>query len=240
MKDPIDHKNLFEFYFKTNVFNDPESRSGTGSNLEQTKILREAFPAIIRKYHIISLLDVPCGDFFWMKEIQYKLAEILEVYIGGDIVNDIIEINNQAYSKSKFSFCYMDILKSQLPKVDLIFCRDCFVHFSYEDILRGLVNIKKSKSTFLLTTTFPGRKNKDIITGGWRPLDLQKFPFYLCEPIELFFEGCSQDNGRYMDKSIAIWKVKEVGLTKLKFLLFLLKVFRYSRLMARKARLLFH
>lgn len=38
------------------------------------------------KYGVRSVLDIPCGDFFWFKEIKLDL----DSYIGGDIVAPLI------------------------------------------------------------------------------------------------------------------------------------------------------
>ena len=41
-------------------------------NLEQTLVILDELPKIIRKYKISSILDLPCGDFYWMKEFDFK------------------------------------------------------------------------------------------------------------------------------------------------------------------------
>ena len=57
----------------------------------------------------------------------------------------------------------MDLVNDELPKVDLIFCRDCLFHLPNDMILKALENIYKSKSKYLLTTTFTDNiPNKDI------------------------------------------------------------------------------
>lgn len=37
---------------------------------------------MLKKYSIKSILDIPCGDFSWMKKIELDGIE----YIGADIV----------------------------------------------------------------------------------------------------------------------------------------------------------
>src|SRR3989337_577739 len=61
------------------------SKSGPGSDLTQTKVIREELPKIIKKLKIASLLDIPCGDFFWLKEVDLGFVN----YIGADIVDDV-------------------------------------------------------------------------------------------------------------------------------------------------------
>ena len=76
------NKDIFtNIYFK-NKWGDNNSFSGSGSNLEQTSVILDELPKIIRKYKISSILDLPCGDFYWMKEFDFKEIN----YIGSDIV----------------------------------------------------------------------------------------------------------------------------------------------------------
>ena len=69
-------------------------------------------------------------------------------YIGADIVPALIEKNKTNYSGVDFQ--QLDILNSKLPMVDVIFCRDCLVHFSFDDIIENLSNEYK-EINFLVT-----------------------------------------------------------------------------------------
>jgi hypothetical protein len=148
------------------------------------------------------MLDVPCGDWFWMQHMDLSAV----TYTGGDIVAKIVH-ENQQYAKANVSFEILDLLESQIPASDLIFCRDCLVHFSYKDIRKALTNMISSGCKYLLTTTFPGRRNHDIVTGNWRPIDLQADPFVLPKPIMIVKEGCTEGDGAYADKSLGLWDI---------------------------------
>ncbi len=103
-------------------------------------------------------------------------------------------------------------MKDELPEVDLIFCRDCLVHFSHSDIFKALTNIRRSGAIYLLTTTFSGRKeNHDINTGEWRVLNFEAAPFHFPPPLRLLVENCTQQNskGAYKDKSLGLWKISD-------------------------------
>ena len=170
------------------------------------------------------MFDAPCGDFFWMKEIKEQLSNQLDSYVGGDIVAELIEKNNQQFGSAKFSFIVVDITSDQLPKVDLIMTRDCFLHLSFENICAALLNYKKSKSVYLLASTYTKpRPNIDVhkyfIDG--RALNLEKFPFYFPKPLQLINEGCVQGNGEYADKSLALWRLKNINLICLRAYVFL-------------------
>ena len=172
-----------------------ESKSGPGSSLIQTKELISKLPPLFKKYEVRSMLDIPCGDFYWMQKVHLDNVE----YIGADIVPEIIK-NNQQYQSNHVSFKRMDILNDELPKVDLIFCRDLFVHLTYEQIFRALKNIKDSGSKYLLTTSYKGRThNKDIKEiGRWRALNLEISPFFIDQPVEEIFENCTEWNSQLM------------------------------------------
>jgi hypothetical protein len=226
---------LFSQIYRDNAWNDPCSRSGTGSNLVQTSSIRRALPGIIERFGVKSLLDIPCGDFFWMKEIQPILSVMLDRYIGADIVADLVNSNSRSFSDSKFTFGVYDIQSSLLPKVDMVLCRDCFVHFSYEDIFTSLRNIKKSRSRYLLATTFPGRTNRHIVTGAWFPLNLQRFPFYFPRPLELIQEDCTEYDRAYTDKSIALWEIRTIPILRLSIALFVFSLTKKMRSFAKRS-----
>jgi hypothetical protein len=93
----------------------------------------------------------------------------------------------------------------------MIIVRDCLVHLSYEDINSAIKNIKSSGSKYLLTTTFTNyHLNHDIVTGDWRPLNLQEKPFNFSSPILVINENCTEGNGEYKDKSMAMWDISKV------------------------------
>ena len=201
-----DVEQVFNLIYKKNYWKGKDSISGIGSGEQQTKILRRELNKIIEREDVQSILDLPCGDFFWMSKLNFKDVN----YIGGDIVNEIIEFNNKKYASSGLTFKKLNILKDELPIMDLIFCRDCLVHFSFEDIFLALDNICKSGSKYLLTTTFTERdKNEDIVTGLWRPLNLLKPPFNFPSPIFLINEECTEE-GNYYDKSMGFWKIDDL------------------------------
>jgi hypothetical protein len=59
-----------------------------------------------------------------------------------------------------------------------------------------------------LTTTFPGcASNEDIVTGDWRPLNLQLAPFNLPAPDLLINEQCTEGGNLFADKSLGLWRL---------------------------------
>jgi hypothetical protein len=199
-KTPIE---VFTDIYQQNKWGDKDSVSGPGSRLDRTDKIRKVLPLLISKYDFHSILDIPCGDFYWMKTVDLKIQ-----YIGADIVADLVKSNQGQYGIDKRKFVQLDLIRDSLPQVDLVFCRDCLVHLSVTDIFRVLSNIKSSGSMYLLTTTFIERvKNANILTGEWRPINLQLPPFKFPAPIELIDETAPYPN--YYDKHLGLWKITD-------------------------------
>jgi glycosyltransferase involved in cell wall biosynthesis len=194
--------------YKKNIFGSNESRSGSGSTLEQTAYIREVLPGILRDLNVKSFLDVPCGDFNWMKLVDLSGIQ----YIGGDIVPDLVDKNNYAYASPERTFRALNIISDELPKVDAIFCRDCLVHMKFDHARQALQNFKSSGSTYLITTTFIDRSENEELYGIWRTLNLQKAPFNLPPPLKMINEKCTEGRMKYTDKSLGLWKLSDINI----------------------------
>ena len=177
-----------------------ESVSGPGSFLKNTINIRKALPILLERFNIKTMLDVPCGDLNWISKIlPFKNT----TYIGADIVEDLIKKNKIKYPK--YNFYTLDLVSDELPKVDLIMCRDILVHLSFENITLALENIRKSGIKYLLTTSFSVKENKDIRNGQWRAINLEIFPFKLGKSIYKIIE-----NEKYKRKGTKIKINKEI------------------------------
>jgi hypothetical protein len=193
---------IFTNIYETNGFGGDESKSGGGSSLAATKVLRGLLPGLFMSRGIISILDAPCGDMNWMKTVDLTGIR----YIGADIVEEIITRNRDQHRDKEFEL--LNLISDPLPKVDLIICRDCLVHLPTVDAMSALDNFKNSGSKYLLATTFPlHNENPDVFTGAWRPLNLATHPFDLGEPIEVLNEGYTDDYGLFVDKSMGMWRL---------------------------------
>jgi hypothetical protein len=105
----------------------------------------------------------------------------------------------------------LDLTRSALPPADLLLCRDCLVHLSYSDIVKAISNIKSSKIEYLLTTTFTAEPGyRDVVTGDWRPLNLELPPFSFSRPLELILEQCTEQDGAFADKALGLWRVRDL------------------------------
>jgi len=202
------NKKIFSNIYKYDKWNNDESKSGTGSNLEQTNKIREALPKLFKQLKINSILDCPCGDFYWMNTINLEGYD----YKGYDIVSELIASNNKKYGKENVSFEICDVTNEILENRDLIIMRDLLVHFSFEDIFKTLSNIKKSKSKFLLTTNFSEiYSNRDIATGQWRAINLIMPPFDLPKPKLIIDELNTEYNDNNLkSKNLSLWEIKDL------------------------------
>lgn len=194
----------FRHAYANNHWAGPDSPSGPGASLDQTAAVRRGVPRLCRQLEVRTLLDLPCGDFSWMTTVDLGDTR----YIGADLLPELIQANTQRFAQAGREFRVLDLLSSPLPAADLVLCRDCLVHLSFADIARAIANLRASRITYLLTTSFPGQPvNEDIRTGDWRPLNLQAAPFHWPSPEDILVEECTEGDGLFADKSLALWRL---------------------------------
>lgn len=197
-------KDRFTAIYKGNLWSNSESVSGYGSTVFAATNTREAITFLISKYQIKSLLDVPCGDFNWMKHLDITIQ-----YIGGDIVDDLIARNNQLYGNKLRSFRVLDLTGTPLPQCDLVLCRDCLNHLSLEHIAKAIANIRSSGARYIAVTHFPevtfnGDKESDEI---YRPINLCLPPFNWVHPTESFVETKTGQTLSEIGKTLSFWEI---------------------------------
>jgi hypothetical protein len=218
----MSYKEIFTNIYDNNGFGSLESKSGPGSTLDETRILREKIVSLIKEKNIKSVVDIPCGDFNWMKTIVYYF----DSYIGGDIVKECVDVNNSKYANSLVKFVEFDLLKDEIPSGDLLIVRDVIGHFPLEDGKKIIENILKSNCKYLLSTTWAkktndgwvicekgdvDRENEGVDYGRFYPVNLHSEPFYFPEP-EFYIEedvrvGNFEKGNR---KTLALWDLEKV------------------------------
>jgi len=199
---------VFTEIYRSKHWKSTDNVSGPGSEINQTETLIRELNGLFKELNIVSVLDIPCGNFHWMQKVNLSKTN----YVGADIVTELIESNKQNYQESdRLNFQVLNLITDPLPQCDLIIVRDCLVHFSNKDILNAITNIKSSGSKYLLTTTFTNHHmNFDIVTGDWRPLNLQDKPFNFAPPLMIINESCTECNGEFKDKSMALWEISKL------------------------------
>lgn len=208
--DPI--QDAFTHVYRSNFWANSESASGPGSTLKQTATLRTKLAFLFEQLGVSTVLDAACGDFNWFEKVYFPLKQ----YFGIDIVPDIIERNKKLYGNKTRTFECKNIIRDQLPRVDLIICRDCFVHLTFNDIKAALRNFKASGSTYVLMTTFKKKRpNTEIARYGfWRTLNMELPPFNLPEPLLYLNEGCTEANAddSFDDKCLGLWELADLDI----------------------------
>jgi SAM-dependent methyltransferase len=204
----------FRYAYRTNLWGGSESPSGPGSSLDQTVQLQQTLPELFRRLGVRTLLDLPCGDGHWMAAIALPGIR----YVGADLLPEVVA--RAAAQSSGREFLELDLTTGPLPSADLLLCRDFLVHLSFSDIERAIANIRRSGITYLLATDFPDEPtNRDAITGDWRPLNFEQPPFGFPRPIEVLREGCTEQEGLFADKSLALWRVADLPRSSQVFML---------------------
>jgi glycosyltransferase involved in cell wall biosynthesis len=197
----------FAQVYEQNIFRGSVSRSGEGSDLVQTEVIRREIPQLVKELGVRRFLDAPCGDWYWMQHVDLPV----ETYTGLDIVEALIAKNQQDFGNSKVSFQVKNLAQDTLPVADLIFSRDCLVHLALTDALKIIANFKRSGATYLLTTTFVNREvNEDLGSIFWRPLNMELAPFHFPPPLKYINEGCTEGNGMFADKCLGLWRLADI------------------------------
>ena len=151
--------------------------SGAGSKLENIKEYVDILQKYIDKPEVKTVLDLGCGDWQFSKFLDLSSVS----YLGVDVVESVIESNSTSYSASNIKFISRDITTYEVPKADLIICKDVLQHLCNKDVVTILVKIITSSKFSLITNDFnpENTENKDIDNGDYRCLDLTLSPFYL-------------------------------------------------------------
>ncbi len=204
---PPDPLATFRQIYQSNHWRGSESASGAGASGDQTARIRGELPGLCRALGVRRLLDLPCGEGHWMARAD--LGDL--AYIGADLVPELVARAAGEHAGPGREYRVLDLTASPLPEADLLLCRDALVHLSFADIARALANLRRAAIPWLLTTTFPGEpENEDIVTGDWRPLNLERAPFHFPAPARLLNEGCTEGGGRFADKSLGLWRVADL------------------------------
>lgn len=197
----------FALLHRLGVYHHAESLSGAASTLDETSRFRAVLPDWIAAHSVATLLDIPCGDFHWMRRVQFAGH-----YTGVDIVPEIVQENRRVHGSDRREFLLLDATRDPLPKVDLIVCRDLFVHLGNRDVLAALRNMVASGSRLLVTNHFRDRlDNPEIESGDFRAINLCRPPFHLPEPESSVLEESDLADGLFRDRCMALWRLPEVA-----------------------------
>ena len=192
-------REVFTEIYRRNIWGYQETVSGGGSTLHYTEKVRQTLPGLLADLNIGTMLDLPCGDFHWLSEIELPVAH----YIGADIVPHLVQATRIRYGRPDREFRTIDLCNDPLPKADLLMCRDCFIHLSEDMIARGIDNILRSDIKYLLTTTYPEGENRAIHSGNWFTLNLCAPPYNFPPPVRALEDWVPPFDRR----QLALWEI---------------------------------
>jgi hypothetical protein len=176
------------------------SRSGAGSDPANTVTIQKKLPEVLRELGTVKLLDIGCGDFGWMRDVELSCH-----YTGIDIVRSVIA-ENQSFASPSRSFYCLDATVEPLPPADTLLCREVLFHLCFQDIWRVLGNCRRSGAKFLITTSDEAiRFNADILSGDFRLLNLREAPFKFPAPI-----ASIPDESQGLGRILGVWKISDL------------------------------
>ncbi len=173
-----------------------ESASGPGSSRIIAQKTIELLNSTINAKNIRSILDLGCGDWNWMADVDLSQppngAKLR--YQGWDASEKLVDELTRKYGiADEIEFNVRDITTAPLPKVDLIIARDVLFHLPIE-IAVPLVNRIKLSCAYLVSTSFfDSQTNTDIapynaIEGwGYYKINLNIPPFSLSQHLDVAY-----------------------------------------------------
>lgn len=191
-----------------NVFKNGWESDGTvcgwGSEDEHTKQLRTRLPFFIEQFNIQSVADAGCGDLRWVKQTNWKGA----TYHGYDLFPQY----EWQLAEQEFPCEEVNIAEEMMDHADLIICRDVFIHWPNDEILKALDLFKTSGAQYLLSTSY-GHDDKDVDNEDrirrcslkHSKLNLHTEPFDLGTPKFIIPESCHNYEG--WEKYMGFWEL---------------------------------
>jgi hypothetical protein len=151
------------------------------------------------------MFDAPCGDLNWILAVVEQTGV---TYKGGDIAKQAIELAKQRAPAA--DVVRFDITSDDFPHVDIWHCRDCLFHLSFEMIEAAMKRFLASGTPFALITTHRALylRNKDVVPGGFRYLDLRRDPIGL--PAALAYLKDFR-LGRDFPRYVALWSREQIA-----------------------------
>jgi SAM-dependent methyltransferase len=193
-------------------FGNTETANGPGATLAQTEALREILPEIFKRYGIKTVLDVGCGDWNWMSQVD--LSGVIE-YIGWDVEASMIREDKERYEDEHVRFFDTSLLTcDMIPSVDLILARHVLIHFPNDEIVKALDKMRASGARYLLTSHWENGSNEDYEPEGlaWRgymerALDMEAPPFNLPTRIEAIHEPAADAGVLMQPHELALFEL---------------------------------
>jgi hypothetical protein len=171
------------------------SWDGPGSALAATQPVIDALPALLARLGVLTMLDLACGDWNWMRYVDLGDIE----YTGWDVDPGRIARCNYRIGIGDFTtvdrpnvhFEQVNALTAepdQLSEWDLILARDFFAHLPTGHVMELVSKIKRGSNQWLLASTYPHCSDNTFVYNpaeyAWNgymehPINLEIEPFTL-------------------------------------------------------------
>lgn len=173
-KKTDDIENAFRQIYETKEWGD--NPSGDGSLPENTEVYRFFLQKFLKDHSIKEVVDLGCGNWSFSRLVDWSGIN----YKGYDIYKEIIEEDLKKYGSPHIQFFHGNGLQMDLPKADLLICKDVLQHLPNNQVALLLPQLSKYRHCLIINDVDPATltsDNSDIHPGGLRCLDLTKPPF---------------------------------------------------------------
>lgn len=183
---------------------------GWGSRTENTKNIRKDILTVINhiknkeKILELRLNDAGCGDMWWIRNLKTKFEEENVNYHGYDL------FSKPSWYDVDLHCSQLNICEDQMRPCDLILCRDVFIHWPNEFILKALDLFKKS-GKYLYSTSYTGEYFEFYNNNRIEKFSMHHSKLNLCSPP--FNLGTPElvtlENYKYgfSEKVMCLWKI---------------------------------
>jgi len=209
--NPTTFKDIFNQIYKNNAWGYAAQKfalcSGSGNSQEATMEYRAFLRKYMKENNIRSVLDV--GSGIWEFEHDEFICNGV-AYIGLDCADAVVEFNREKYANCKnIIFVCEDIMNYDLDgkEYDLIILKDFLQHMTNTDVIRILDRIISHGKHILIMNDAnqpADTTERNLITGGYCPLNSQCYPLKRYEPVKL---------GEYNWKEVSLIRNDNIGKT---------------------------
>ena len=174
-KKPWPTKDAMEQVYALNLWGDNSTDYYSGIGSHQPEIINpyiDALSSFLSSFKTpLVVCDLGCGDF----NIGKELVKHTKMYVGVDIVKDLIEYNKENFKDKNLEFQCLDIAVDDLPLGDCAILRQVLQHLSNTEIQSILKKLAAFKYVIITEHIPEGdfEANKDIISGQGIRLKIQ-------------------------------------------------------------------
>ncbi|HUY90073.1 MAG TPA: tetratricopeptide repeat protein [Pirellulales bacterium] len=155
--------------------------NGKGSGLGSSPDASKGYLALVNRLinqtpDIRSILDIGCGDWQIMREVDLSRKQ----YLGVDVAASVVDANVREFGKENIHFQVLNPYTDEIPDTDLVIMKDVAQHLPTACVQRILGRIATRCRYALIANDFTEHNlAPDIPIGGWRPVNVLAPPYNL-------------------------------------------------------------